>query len=223
MEEFWDERYSQEEFAYGKEPNEYIKAKLSLLPPGKILFPGEGEGRNAVYAARLGWDVSAFDLSTNAKAKADQLARSQGVTIDYRIHRFFEESYAQHEFDVIGLTYIHPSPDSKKQIHERIDSYLKVGGYIVLEAFSKEHREINRVNPAAGGPSDIDRLYSVEEIKEAFPNYEVIELKSETIDLNEGFGHVGKSSVVRFFGRKKAVSLSQGEDIHSLASHIYAT
>ena len=60
MSEFWDKRYGEEGFAYGKEPNEYIRAKLPLLTPGKILFPGEGEGRNAVYAAQLGWKASAI-------------------------------------------------------------------------------------------------------------------------------------------------------------------
>lgn len=202
MNEFWNKRYSEAEFAYGKEPNEYVKAKLSLLKPRKILFPGEGEGRNAVYAAQLGWEVSAYDHSTKGKEKAEKLAQSTKVAIDYRVHRFLEESYAPHEFDAIVLTYVHPEPEVKKEMHKRLDRYLKIEGHFILEAFSKEHREINRVNPAAGGPSDVRYMYSVEEIKEDFPNYEFIELKRETVNLNEGFGHVGKASVVRFFGKK---------------------
>ncbi len=88
-------------------------------------------------------------------------------------------------------------------MHERLDSYLNVGEHIILEAFSKEHREINKVNPSAGGPSDARFMYSIEEIKDDFPNYEILELKRETIYLKEGVGHVGIGSVVRFFGRKR--------------------
>ena len=74
MKQFWDNRYAQEKWAYGKEPNTYIKEKLSLFKTGKVLFPAEGEGRNAVYAAKLGWEVSAFDYSFKGKEKADRLA-----------------------------------------------------------------------------------------------------------------------------------------------------
>jgi hypothetical protein len=59
----WNDRYSKEEFAFGVHPNDYLKEQLEKLPIGKILFPAEGEGRNAVFAAKLGWTVSAFDIS----------------------------------------------------------------------------------------------------------------------------------------------------------------
>lgn len=208
MAEFWDKRYGQEEFAYGKEPNEYIKEKLTLLPPGKILFPGEGEGRNAVHAAGLGWDVYAYDQSVKGMEKANGLASSKEVSIDYRICSFMEESYLPGEFDAIGLIYVHPEEQFKKIIHKRFDDYIKVGGHIIFEAFSKEHKEMKSTSGTAGGPSDIGRLYSVDEIKESFANYEIIELKKDIITLNEGFGHVGKSHVVRFFGRKTHDRLS---------------
>jgi hypothetical protein len=74
MNEFWNNRYSTEEYAYGTLPNEYLKEEAEKLKPGNILFPAEGEGRNAVHAARLGWKVYAFDISTEAKLKAEKLA-----------------------------------------------------------------------------------------------------------------------------------------------------
>jgi len=70
----WNERYSKEEFAYGKLPNNYLKEQLERLPVGTILFPAEGEGRNAVFAAKPGWKVSAFNISVEGKNKALQLA-----------------------------------------------------------------------------------------------------------------------------------------------------
>src|SRR5690554_7467062 len=74
MKNFWNERYSSIEFAYGEKPNEYFKEQLSKLEPGRILLPGDGEGRNGICAAKQGWDVEAFDISSEGKKKADQLA-----------------------------------------------------------------------------------------------------------------------------------------------------
>jgi hypothetical protein len=63
MNNFWDERYADEEYVYGTTPNQYFKQELEKLTPGKILLPGEGEGRNAVFAATQGWKVTARSKS----------------------------------------------------------------------------------------------------------------------------------------------------------------
>src|SRR5215210_6500958 len=81
----WNERYSKDEFAYGEQPNNYLKEQLEKLDLGSILFPAEGEGRNAVFAAKLGWTVSAFDISVEGKNKALRLAQVNKVTIDYQV------------------------------------------------------------------------------------------------------------------------------------------
>src|SRR6187401_2388274 len=81
----WDDRFSQEGFAYGEQPNNYLKEQLEKLNAGTILFPAEGEGRNAVFAAKLGWKVSAFDISAEGKNKALRLAQANNVTIDYQV------------------------------------------------------------------------------------------------------------------------------------------
>lgn len=75
MQDFWNERYNREEYVYGEAPNEYFRQQLQTLTPGSILMPLEGEGRNGVYAAGLGWQVDAFDMSTEGKRKALQLAK----------------------------------------------------------------------------------------------------------------------------------------------------
>ena len=210
MKEFWDKRYGQGAFIYGEAPNAFVKEKLPLFSPGKILFPAEGEGRNSVYAAQLGWEVSAFDFSIQGKekadklaaSKADKLAASKGVKIDYQVQSFLHEHYAPTTFDAICLTYVHMPPEIKVKMHQRLDSYLKVGGHIILEAFSKEHRELSKKNPALGGPPDVRMMYSLEEIERDFKNYEILELTKAKVHLDEGSGHVGLSSVIRFIGRK---------------------
>ena len=74
MLQFWEERYGKEPYAYGKEPNHFFKEQIENFSIGKILFPSEGEGRNSVYAAILGHDVHAFDLSSEGKKKSELLA-----------------------------------------------------------------------------------------------------------------------------------------------------
>ena len=81
----WNERFSRPEFVYGEQPNDYFKEQIEKLPAGKILLPAEGEGRNGVHAAKLGWKVSAFDISAQGKNKALKLAEKNKVTLDYQV------------------------------------------------------------------------------------------------------------------------------------------
>lgn len=199
----WDERYRTDEFAYGEEPNNYLKEQLEKLPVGTILFPAEGEGRNAVFAARLGWIVSAFDISTEGKRKALQLAQTHKVTIDYQVGELQALQYAGGQFDVIALIYAHFPTDIKSLYHKTLDRYLRKGGFVIFEAFSKKHLDYIARNEHVGGPKDIAMLFSIEEIESDFANYEIIELEEMEIELNEGFFHNGTGSVIRFVGRKK--------------------
>lgn len=199
----WNERYSKEEFAYGELPNKYLKEQLLKLKPGAILFPAEGEGRNAVYAARLGWTVSAFDISSEGQKKALKLAEKNHVTIDYQVGELQSMKYRMDQFDAIGLIYAHFPASMKSVYHKTFDQYLKKGGVIIFEAFSKKHLDYISRNEKVGGPRDIASLFSIDEIKADFANYDVEELAEIEIELNEGLFHNGLGSVIRFTGRKK--------------------
>ncbi len=198
----WNDRYSNEEFAYGTEPNNYLKEQLEKLEPGTILFPAEGEGRNAVFAATKGWEVSAFDISNAGKNKALQLADHQNVAIDYQVGELQTLNFQAEQFDVIALIYAHFPADIKSPIHRMLDQYLRKGGVIIFEAFSKSHLDYIAKNEKVGGPKDIGSLFSTDEIKADFPNYEIIQLEETEIELNEGLFHNGTGSVIRFVGRK---------------------
>lgn len=199
----WNDRYAGEEFAYGEEPNNYLKEQLIKFDTGKILFPAEGEGRNAVFAAKIGWTVSAFDISNEGLKKALQLAEKNEVTIDYQIGELQALNYQEGQFDGIALIYAHFPANIKSQLHKELDKYLRKGGIIIFEAFSKNHLDYLAKNEKVGGPKDIESLFSIEEIEADFNNYEVIELKETVIHLNEGIYHNGEGSVIRFVGRKK--------------------
>lgn len=203
MKEFWNNRYKIEDSAYGYEPNEYFKRQITKLESGKILLPAEGEGRNAIFASKLGWQVSAFDMSEQGKIKAEKLAKKNNVKIDYKIGEFGELKYEEEQFDVIGLIYAHFSADQKSKYHKALDRYLRKGGTIIFEAFSKKNLDLNAKNINTNGPKDIDALFSTDEIKKDFSNYEIVELKEETLNLNEGKYHKGLSSIIRFVGTKR--------------------
>ncbi|WP_347049618.1 class I SAM-dependent methyltransferase [Flavobacterium olei] len=199
----WDDRYKSEEFAYGEDPNHYLKEQLEKLETGTILFPAEGEGRNAVFAAKSGWNVSAFDISEEGKNKALRLAENNNVSINYEVGELETLDFKEEQFDAIALIYAHFPAEIKSVIHKQLDKLLRKDGIIIFEAFSKKHLEYVTKNEKVGGPKDIESLFSIEEIKADFPDYEIIELEEKEIELSEGLFHNGTGSVIRFVGRKK--------------------
>lgn len=199
----WDDRYSKEEYAYGEQPNTYLKEQLEKLEAGTILFPAEGEGRNAVFAATRGWTVSAFDISTEGKNKALRLAEANKVAIDYQVGELENLHYSPGQFDAMALIFAHFPADIKSSYHKTLDKYLRKGGIVIFEAFSKSHPDYISRNEKVGGPKDLAMLFSMEEIRSDFSNYEILELEEKVIELNEGSFHNGTGSVIRFTGRKK--------------------
>ncbi|ANE50387.1 class I SAM-dependent methyltransferase [Flavisolibacter tropicus] len=199
----WNERYSAEAFAYGEQPNNYLKEQLEKLPVGSILFPAEGEGRNAVFAAKLGWKVSAFDISMEGQKKALKLADANNVSIDYQVGELETLNYSQGQFDAIALIYAHFPADIKSQYHKNLGKYLRKGGIVIFEAFSKKHIDYLSKNENVGGPKDVASLFSIEEIRSDFANYHFIELEETEIELTEGLFHNGLGSVIRFVAQKK--------------------
>jgi SAM-dependent methyltransferase len=205
MNKKWDERYKEQDFAYGKEPNLFFKEWLPKFEPGSILMPADGEGRNGVYAAGLGWEVTSFDLSVEGQSKALHLAKENAVEIGYIVGDLEQLHFEPETFDAIGLVYAHFSAEKKSVFHKKLHDCLRPDGIIIFEAFSKNHLHYKELNPKVGGPNDIHELYSTTEILTDFENYEILMLAEEEILLNEGKYHTGKGSVIRFVGRKTAV------------------
>jgi hypothetical protein len=126
------------------------------------------------------------------------------VTIDYQVGDLQTLHYQSGQFDVIALIYAHFPADIKSLYHKTLDKYLRKGGSVIFEAFSKRHIDYVSKNENVGGPRDIESLFSIDEIRHDFDNYEIIELAEIEIELNEGLTHNGTGSVIRFVGRKKA-------------------
>jgi SAM-dependent methyltransferase len=135
--EFWDIRYSNSEYAYGTQPNVYFKSFIDGNSPGKILLPGEGEGRNAVYAALKGWEAFAVDQSQAGMDKAKKLAEINNVNIDYQIKELSSFEPDMDTYDAIALIFLHLPPQIRVHIHQNLIRLLKPGGSLLIEAFSK--------------------------------------------------------------------------------------
>lgn len=174
-----------------------FKEQLDKLTPGKILLFGEGEGRNAVYAAKNGWQVDAVDFSEEGKKKAFQLAKRNHVEINYLIKTFEEFIPEKSVYDVVGIIFIHLEFTLSKLVHSRAIDALRPGGKIILEVFEKD-----QLGKASGGPQEISKLYKLEDIRSNFSSLHQEILQKETEFLSEGEFHSGEGTVIKFVGIK---------------------
>ena len=197
MKEHWNNRFNTNEYVFGKEPNEFFKQELDKLKPGKILFIAAGEGRNAIYAAKNGWQVDAIDYSEIAKEKALKLASENNVKINYRIVDVFDYSFPLNTYDAIVNIQFHSPEQIRDEFNSRLIAALKPEGKIILQVFDKEQIKKN-----TGGPKDIDLLYSLEDIVNGFFDLEFEYFVKETSIRNIA-GTKKEIEVIKFVGKKK--------------------
>lgn len=197
MSEFWNKKYSVEDYIYGKEPNEFFRASLERLTPGKVLFLGEGEGRNSVFAAEQGWDVDALDSSSAAMEKAIKLAAERNVKINYQLADVCNYNYEAKKYDLVALIYLHLHESERTELHQKIIRSLRKDGIVILEAFDK-----SQINNDSGGPKNPDLLYTFEDIINDFIDLDFLELSKSSMPLNEGNHHTGNAEIIRFIGKK---------------------
>ena len=195
--DFWNQRYCNAEYVYGEEPNQFFATQLSALKAGNLILPCEGEGRNAVYAASLGWTVDAFDGSLEGKNKALQLAHKKMVKIEYLIDDATVISYPNNSVDVVAFIYAHFTNDHRAQIHKKAINWLRPGGKIILEAFNP-----NQLQNNSGGPKDISMLYTIEMLQSDFSSLRFDLIQNIQTTLKEGAFHDGLADVIQFVGTK---------------------
>lgn len=192
--EFWNERFAKEGFFYGLDPNLYVASHIDALnPSSKILFLGEGEGRNAIYAARSGHDVTALDASDVGLAKCAERSRAENLSVTL-IHTDLEVWEPLARYDAILCSFLHLPEPLRSDIFAKVVQTLKPGGIFAGEFFS-----IHQMPRTTGGPKDETLLYTAEALQNIFDSHpcEVIELIETETDLSEGRGHIGIASVVR--------------------------
>lgn len=137
MKEFWNEKFSGDDYFYGTTPNKFLSSVYGLFPDGaNILCIAEGEGRNAVFLAQQGFKVSAVDFSEVARKKALELAASKNVTLNYELSSLEEYNFGEGKWDVIVSIFCHLSPSVRSLVHQKIENGLKQNGILILEAYN---------------------------------------------------------------------------------------
>jgi len=196
----WDERYDTEDYIYGTEPNDFLSSVSGNIPKGKVLCLGEGEGRNAVFLASLGYEVYAVDSSEVGLRKAIKLASLRNVNIR-TIHADLREfKIGIDNWDAVISIFCHLSPEIRKPLYGNIFNGLRPGGVFILEAYTAEQLKFN-----TGGPKSSQMLPDLEELKRELKGLNFVHAEEKIRILKEGNTHSGKSAVVQIVAVKPAV------------------
>jgi SAM-dependent methyltransferase len=193
----WNERYSEPGFTYGTEPNEFIVSVFDRIPKGNILSLAEGEGRNAVYLASLGYQVTGVDGSDIGLHKAQTLATERGVIITTILADLSTFEIEPETWDGIIASYCHLPSEIRIPLFKAAVQGLKSGGVFVLEAYSKE-----QLNYGTGGPQSLDMLMSLDELTKELAGLNFVHAVRIEREVREGSRHTGLASVVQIFGIK---------------------
>lgn len=197
-ESFWNERYSGDDYLYGKEPNSFLAEHCDLLE-GPVLSISEGEGRNAVFLASRGLEVLGVDLSRVALEKAEKLARARGVEIRTRLADLATFEPEESRYGSVVSISAHLPSAVRNRLYPLIERSLVPGGILLLEAYSEE-----QLSRDTGGPRNADMLMSVDKLRRELPNLEPVLLRELEREVSEGDGHTGMASVVQLIARRAA-------------------
>ena len=200
---FWNERYAAAEYAYGTQPNDFLVSSLNHLPKsGRVLCLGDGEGRNGVYLATQGHDVTSVDMSQEAKRKAEALAQQHNVQLAYIVADLTAYDLGEAKWDAIISIFCHLPKPLREQVHERAAPGLKPGGVFLLEAYSPQQLQFN-----TGGPKELDMLMALGDVKRELHGLDFTLADEKTRNVMEGKFHHGTAAVIRLIATKPNISV----------------
>jgi len=191
----WETRWRDHPGLFGHAPNAWLAAQASLLRPGlRALLPGEGEGRNALFLARLGLSVTAVDFSPTALARLSAAASAERLPVETIVADLSRWPWPEAAFDIVALIFVQLSAEERVPVHEGAARALATGGVLLLEAFA-------RGPVRATGPRGDESRYDAAMLRADFRGLSIVSLAEETAMLAEGAGHQGSASVVRLVAR----------------------
>jgi SAM-dependent methyltransferase len=199
--QLWDERYSAAEFVYGTEPNEFLESVADQIPRGPVLMLGDGEGRNGVFLAGMGYDVVAVDQSAIGLAKAHRLAEDRGVRIQTQHADLRDFVIEPGAWAGIVSVFCHLSPEIRVPLHAAVVRGLQPGGIFVLEAYTP-----SQLGRGTGGPPCAEMLLSLENLKREAAGLEFVHAQELERVVREGMCHTGLASVVQLVARRRSRS-----------------
>ncbi len=194
----WDEKYNCDDFVYGTEPNDFLRANAHHFPThGKLLCLAEGEGRNAVWLATQGFDVTAVDSSAIGLAKAERLAKEKNTVIQVIHTDLADFDPGVEQWDGIIAIFAHLPLALRHQVHKACEKALKPSGIMLLEAYTPD-----QLNFGTGGPKNVDWLMTKQHLQKEFSHLTFIHLAEVERDVLEGIGHTGRGAVVQLLAKK---------------------
>lgn len=197
----WNTRFSADGYLFGKRPNVFLESQASRLAPGmRALSVADGEGRNSVWLARKGLEVTAFDFSPVGVEKARALAREAGVAVEHHQCDIFQWRWEPDRYDVVVAIFVQfLTPEQRAAIFRGFHATLKAGGLLILQGYRPE-QTANRT----GGPPEVERLYTEELLRELLRDWSILHLASHDDVIDEGTAHRGMSALIDVVARKSA-------------------
>lgn len=189
----WNDRFAQPGYLFGTEPAAFLVAHQAWVRPGaRALSVADGEGRNSVFLAQKGAEVTAFDMSPNALAKARALAEARGVSVDYREGDIAHWPWAPEAYDlVVGVFIQFTPPPQRAAVFAGMIRTLAPGGTLLLHGYTPA-----QIGHGTGGPRVAENLYTEALLREAFGELEIRELTAYEREIDEGAGHSGLSALI---------------------------
>jgi SAM-dependent methyltransferase len=191
----WDHRYAQQGWAFGTEPNDFLRQEASRIPLGRVLCLGEGEGRNAVFLAKQGFEVVGVDQSRVGMEKAQAFAREEGVSIETVVSPIEEFDLQEGEWEGIVSIFFHLPPEARHRVHRAVVKGLTWKGVLILEAYTPR-----QLSFGTGGPPSEDRLLTLELLREELEGLDLVVAREAEREVREGRMHTGLGSVVQVVG-----------------------
>lgn len=205
QEALWSTRYRDagDDYLFGTEPNRFLAHRHELLSNGSTaLSVADGEGRNSVWLAEQGLEVTAIELSAVAVEKARRLAIGRKMDVRFLQADMFAPGWPPAElhnaFDwVVGIFIQFVGPEWRERQFDVMKQLTRPGGRILLQGYTQKQLEYG-----TGGPSAVENLYTPELLEEAFADWEIEELVEYEEDIAEGKAHKGKSALIGMVARK---------------------
>jgi SAM-dependent methyltransferase len=195
----WDERYAQPGYAYGTEPNDFLKATAERYLParGELLCLAEGEGRNAVFLAGLGFRVTGVDASAVGLAKARKLAEQHGVEIETIVADLGAFDLGVERWDGIVSIWCHTPSALRARLHRAVVGALRPGGVLLLESYTPD-----QLSYKTGGPPNADLTMTLAAVRDELAGLELLQAEEKLREVHEGKYHDGLSAVLQVVARK---------------------
>lgn len=195
---FWDSRYATEDYLYGFEPNEFLRAHAALFDAGtEALCLADGEGRNGVFLAERGVRVTSVDLSPVGLEKARGLAKRRGVAIGTVVADLADWDLGVDRWDAVVSIWAHLPLSLRASLHPRIVRAVRPGGLVLFE-----HYHPKQISYRTGGPSDPTMMLTLGELQADFASWHPVHVFEGEREVWEGAGHGGLSHVTQAILRK---------------------